>query len=87
MVRLWDPANGRPLLSLLALPPEGEDADWLAQTPEGYAAGSDKKQSLGQWRMAAQAVSADAVWKVLRQPEAVAKAARGEAVPPPAFGQ
>ncbi|HXG12422.1 MAG TPA: c-type cytochrome domain-containing protein [Gemmataceae bacterium] len=87
LVRLWDTASGRQLALLLALPPEGENADWLALTPEGYTAGSDRLLSLGQWRMAGQTVAADAVWQALRRPEAVAKAVRGEALPAPAFGK
>jgi hypothetical protein len=87
LVRLWDTASGRQLALLLTLPPEGENADWLALTPEGYTAGSDRLLSLGQWRMAGQTVAADAVWQALRRPEAVAKAVRGEALPAPAFGK
>lgn len=85
LVRLWDVASGRQLLTLLALPPDREHFDWLALTPEGYAAGSDKLTALAQWRTAGQAVAAEAVWKVLRQPEAVAKAVRGEVLPAPTF--
>src|SRR5205085_8815702 len=40
LVRLWDEASGRHLLTLLALPSDREPIDWLALTPEGYAAGS-----------------------------------------------
>jgi DNA-binding beta-propeller fold protein YncE len=87
LVRLWDPATGRPLTMLLSLPPEGDGADWLALTPEGYAAGSDRLLSLGQWRMGGQAVPAEAVWQALRRPEAVARSARGEPVPAPVFAK
>lgn len=87
LVRLWDAASGRQLALLLALPPEGEQLEWLALTPEGYASGSDKLLSQGQWRMLNQAVAADAVWKVLRRPEIVVKSVRGEAVQPPEFGK
>ena len=37
--------------------------------------------------MAGQAAPAEAIWKTLRQPESVAKALRGEAVPPPVFAK
>lgn len=87
MVRLWDTATARPLVTLLALPPDGDTTDWLALTPEGYTAGSPGLTTLGQWRMAGQAVTAEAAWKALRQPDAVAKAARGEKLAAPVFGK
>jgi WD40 repeat protein len=86
LVRLWDAAGGRPLLTLLALP-QGDGPDWLAVTPEGYAVGSPGLVAQGQWRMGGQAVAAEAAWKALTSPEAVAKAARGEALTPPTFGK
>jgi hypothetical protein len=85
LVRLWDAASGRPLVTLLALPPEKDQADWLAVTPEGYTAGSAGLPKLGQWRMAGQAVNGEAVWKALCRSEAIARAARGETLPAPAF--
>jgi WD40 repeat protein len=87
LIRLWDTASARPLVTLLALPPEGDKYDWLAVTPEGYTSGSAGLTALGQWRMAGQAVTAETVWKALRQPDAVAKSARGETVTPPVFGK
>jgi WD40 repeat protein len=94
LVRLWDVASGRQLLTLVALPasgvasaPRGERIDWLAVTPEGYAAGSPELTALGQWRMAGQAVAAEAVWKELAKPELVARAARGEVLAAPTFGK
>jgi hypothetical protein len=86
MVRLWDPATGRQLLALLAVPAEGERVDWLALTPEGYTASSVGFAAQMQWRMAGQAVEAAPVWNALRRPEAVVKAARGEKVAAPTFG-
>ncbi len=82
LVRLFDVASGRQLVTLLSLPPQGEQLDWLALTPEGYAAGSEKLLALGQWRMAGKDLAGEALWKTLRQPETVAKAVRGEAVNP-----
>ena len=87
LVRLWDVAAGRQLLTLVAVPgPEGR-IDWLAVAPEGYAAGSPELTALGRWRMAGQAVAAEAVWKELAKPELVAKAARGEVLAAPSFGK
>jgi WD40 repeat protein len=87
LVRLWDAASGRHLLTLLSLPPRGDEFDWLALTPEGYAVGSSSVVALGQWRMAGQPVQADNIWKALRQPDAVAKALRGERLAVPVFGK
>ncbi|MBY0527458.1 MAG: hypothetical protein K2R98_28940 [Gemmataceae bacterium] len=85
LVRVFDIGTTRHLLTLLSVPPHDDKHDWLALTPEGYAASSDSVASAGQWRMGVQAVNAEAAWKALRQPESVAKAARGEALAPP-FG-
>jgi WD40 repeat protein len=85
LVRLWDATSARQLVTLLSLP--GDAADWLALTPEGYAASSAGVASAGRWTMGGQAAPAEAVWKALGQPEAVAKAARGEAVAAPTFGK
>jgi WD40 repeat protein len=84
LVRLYD-ASGRHLLTLLSLLPSGEQHDWLAIVPEGYASGSDSLVALGQWRMAGKGVDAEPVWKTLRRAEAVAKANRGETLAAPMF--
>jgi WD40 repeat protein len=85
LARLWDPATGRQLLTLLALPAEGDGTDWLALTPEGYAASSPDFAGRMQWRMAGQTVKAEPVWRTLGQPEAVVKAAHGEKPAAPVF--
>jgi WD40 repeat protein len=85
LVRLWDAGTGRQLLTLLALPPQGESADWLAATPEGYAASSSGLAAASRWLMAGRAVAPEAVWKALGQPGVVARAARGETLPAPVF--
>ncbi len=87
LVRLWDAATGKQLVMLLTLPTEGEPLEWLVLTPEGYTASSSGVMGLGQWRMAGQHVTADPVWKALRQPEAVTKALRGEVLAAPVFGK
>jgi WD40 repeat protein len=84
LVRVYDPATGKLLLTLLAAPGPG-DGDWLALTPEGYVAGSDGWAAAGRWRVAGQELAGEAVWPVLRQPEQVAKALAGAKVPEPAF--
>jgi DNA-binding beta-propeller fold protein YncE len=83
LVRLFDTATGRPLATLLSLPPEGKHADWLALTPQGHAAGSERLVKEGRWRMGAKELPAGAVWKSVLRPEAVAKALRGESVAAP----
>ncbi len=86
-VRLWDTNSGRHLLTLLALPSENDNAEWLALTPEGYAASSAGLQSSVQWRMGGQMVTSDALWRALGQPDVVAKAAGGDPLPAPTFGR
>jgi WD40 repeat protein len=86
-VRIFDAATGRLLLSLLALPPEKDVPEWLAVTPEGYAAASPGLTALGQWRMAGQPVAAATVWKSLEQPQLVVKAIHAEALTAPVFGK
>ena len=86
LVRLYD-TTGRHLLTFLSLPPTGEQHDWLAIAPEGYANGSDSLVGLGQWRMAGKGVGAEPVWKTLRQAEAIGKANRGEPLAPPTFSK
>ena len=86
LVRLWDTATGRHLLTLLAVP-RGDKVEWLAVTPEGYAAVSPELAAVGAWRMGTQPLPAEGVWKALSNPSAVARAARGEATPAPAFGK
>jgi WD40 repeat protein len=83
LVRLWDVNTGRLLVTLLALPPKDGDADWLALTPEGYAACSPALKEQVQWRMGAQTLPPDGVWKVLGKSDIVQKSVRGETVPPP----
>ena len=80
LTRLFDEATGRQLASLVAIRGDGDQAEWLALTPEGYTVGSDKLLSAGRWRMGGQEVNAAALMPALRRPEAIAKALRGEAV-------
>jgi WD40 repeat protein len=85
MTRLWDSATGRQLVTLLSLPPQGESSDWLALTPEGYAASSDGLAASGKWTMGGQALTGERAWKALGKPDVVARAVRGEAVTAPAL--
>ena len=85
LVRLWDTATGRQLVTLLSIPGKEATNDWLALTPEGYALAGDSVATLSQWRMAGRPLTGDTVWRSLRHAEAVAKAIRGETVPAPTF--
>jgi WD40 repeat protein len=85
LVRLYDIGSTRHLLTLLSLPPQGEQYFWLALTPEGYANASEPLMGLGQWRMGGKSVEGDIVWKALRQPDVLRKAMRGETYPLPRF--
>jgi WD40 repeat protein len=87
VVRLWNVSTGRPLVSLLSLPPRGEQSDWLALTPEGHAGVSTGLTTSGRWRMGGTEVSGEAVWKALLNPEEVARAVRGEKPTAPTFGK
>jgi len=86
LVRLWEAQSGRQLATLLSLPARDGEADWLALTPEGYAAASPKLMSGGRWTMGNAAPPADAVWKALTNPERVAEALQGKEPKAPTFG-
>ena len=86
LVKVWDEATGRLLATLIALPSDTEQHNWLALTPEGYATGSTGMSTLVRWRLAGQELAAERVWQTVRQPEVVARALRGETVAPPKFG-
>jgi hypothetical protein len=85
LVRLWDVTTGRPLVTLLSLPPKGEQPDWLALTPEGHAGISPGLTASGRWQMAGADAPPETVWKALTNPEAVARAVRGEKLAAPVF--
>jgi uncharacterized protein with WD repeat len=87
LVRLWQAGTGRQLATLLSLPAQGAGHDWLAVTPEGYAAGSAGLTALARWHMANQAVAPAEVWGFLKRPESVARALRGEALALPSFAR
>jgi hypothetical protein len=72
-------------LTLLALPPHGETFDWLALTPEGFAAASPGVQTSGRWQMSGQVVTATRTWEALGKPQALVRALRGEPVGAPVF--
>jgi WD40 repeat protein len=85
LVRLWDEASGRQLASLLAYAADGEQLEWLAVTPEGYAVGSDKLLALSRWRMADQELRGEVIWRTLHQSALVVRALRGETLAAPKF--
>ena len=85
LVRVWDEASARPLATLVAYADAGEQPEWLAITPEGYAAGSDKLTALARWRINSQDVLAAPAWTTLLQPALVVRALRGEAIVAPVF--
>jgi WD40 repeat protein len=87
LVRLWDEATGRHRVTLLAIAGESDQADWLAVTPEGYVAGSDRFLALGRWKMGSAELKGEPVWATLRQPEQVVRAMRGDVVSAVTFGK
>jgi hypothetical protein len=86
-VRLFDVKTARHLVTLLEIAGSGDEGDWLAQTPEGYAAGSKALLEAGEWLMAGRKVPAAGVWKALSKPEAVSVSVRGETPPAPVFAK
>lgn len=85
IVRLWDEPTGRQLAAFLAIAHDNESVDWLAMTPEGYAAGSEKLTALARWRMNGQEVPSAIAWTALRQSALVARSIKGESLPTPKF--
>lgn len=84
IVRVYEEKTGRLLLSLVGAAGEKEP-QWLALTPEGYAAASSELTKSGRWRIGGRDLPAAAVWSALVRPETVARAARGDTVPAPKF--
>jgi WD40 repeat protein len=87
LVRLFDTTTGRHLATLLALPPSKGTADWLALTPQGYSNGSPGLLDQAKWSAGGEAVASEAVWKTLRNPEAVRRALRRETLSDPVLGR
>jgi hypothetical protein len=87
LVRLWDEASGRHLATLLAVAGEGDQADWVAQTPEGYTAASEGFLTQGRWKIGVTELTGDQVWAALRQSDWIVRAVHGEAIPPVSFGK
>jgi hypothetical protein len=87
LVRLYDTGTSAQRATLLSLPPEKGQAEWLALTPQGYADASAGVVGLGRWRMGGKDLPAGRVWKALRMPEAVSKVVGGGKVAGPVFGK
>ena len=82
MVRLFDSADGRPMATLLALT-EGE---WLALTPEGFAAVGPAWVKTARWRVGpGSELNSDWMWKSIGQPATVVAALRGQKPGEPTF--
>jgi dipeptidyl aminopeptidase/acylaminoacyl peptidase len=78
LVRIFETASGRQLLTIAHVPADGDAVEWLALTPEGYVAGSEPTLSRGRWLGAAAPT-----WATLKQPAQVARAWRGEKLTDP----
>jgi WD40 repeat protein len=81
LVRLFDTEAGRPLAMLVGV----ADSEWLALTPEGFAAAGESLVKSARWRTGTMTVNSEWVWKAVAQPETVAKALTGEKVGEPPF--
>ncbi len=84
-VRLYETRWGKPRLSLLAVPAAEGEPHWLTLTPQGHLIGNPRTLFAGRWMMSGREVPRDPVWKAIFNPEAVARAARGEPPPSPSF--
>jgi dipeptidyl aminopeptidase/acylaminoacyl peptidase len=87
LARIWDEASGRLQVIFLGCPEDAGRHDWLALTPEGYAAGSPEIASRARWYVAGQEVAGGRVWPVLNRPEMIVRAARGDKPAAPKFGK
>jgi WD40 repeat protein len=85
LVRLYDPATGKLLVTILAVPGAGEVPEWLALTPEGYVAGSEGWSDRGKWRVAGQPLDGATLWPIVTDPDAVAQLLAGAKLPEPAM--
>ncbi|MFO0966858.1 MAG: c-type cytochrome domain-containing protein [Gemmataceae bacterium] len=81
LVRLWEEKTGRHLATFVALHGDKGEDQWLALTPEGYAAAADSLFSEARWRMIGAEVDGAPLWKALRRPELVARSLGGETLP------
>ncbi len=87
LTRVWDEAKGTLLLTLLVLPGQKTEHDWLALTPAGYAAGNAGMTGFARWRLAGRDLPAPKVWQALGQPGQIARSLRGENIAPPKFSK
>jgi WD40 repeat protein len=85
LVRLWETASGRLLLTLLAVAGDGDQADWIGVTPEGYMGGSAGALAQARWQVAGQTVATRPIWKALAQPLMLARALQGKKLAAPQF--
>jgi hypothetical protein len=84
-VRLNETRWGKSRLALLAVHAAEGEPHWLALAPQGYLIGNPRTLFAGRWTMDGREVPRDPVWKAVFNPEAVARAARGESQPGPSF--
>jgi hypothetical protein len=87
LVRLWD-ADTDKILGTFVQPPAdsaGSESpcEWLAVSPSGYLNASPGLTGLIRWRVSGKDVAGEALSAAFNNPEALARALRGEPVPPP----
>ncbi len=78
LVRVWIAKSGHPLVTLLALPPEGDKFEWLALTPTGFAQSSQGLIDIGRWRTPYEIIDSKKAWARLINPEIVVAASQGK---------
>lgn len=85
LLRVWDTGTGK-LRAVLLQPPADDPAvavDWLAVAPSGYFSASPALAGVVRWRAGGKDVGPATARAVLEKPDALARALRGEPVPPP----
>jgi len=76
-LRLWEPATGRLLVTLLPLPQEESPSEaWIAYTPEGYYHGSAGVEASIRWRIGEDLHEAEPFAETFNRPEVVAERLR-----------
>jgi hypothetical protein len=81
LVRVYDVSDGRLTVTLVGL----TEDEWMAVTPEGFAAAGTLVRNQATWRSGMTMLDSAWVWKTLDQPATVAKALAGQKLGEPAY--
>lgn len=81
LLRVWDAESGRLLVLGYEDPRRTPQSEWLLTTPDGYVATSAGLGGRLRWQVSGQPMPAVSVDSLLRKPDEVKKALRGEDIP------